>query len=117
MTKGQTVIENHSCPEAPTNTQGVVDYPHRDGSTYVHEKDGRRLAAQHHRVLAILRDGGWHTLAELSGTTKDPEASISARIRDLRKPRFGSYIVDRRRRDGRGQFEYRLRVGQLEIET
>lgn len=61
-----------------------------------------------------MKDGSWHTLPEIAAGTGDPEASISARLRDLRKPRFGSYVVDRRRRS-QGLFEYRLRVGQLEL--
>ena len=79
----------------------------RDGYTFDPALDGRRLAAQHNRVLAILKQGGWYTLAEIAALTHDPEASVSARIRDLRKPRFGKHTVDRRRRT-QGQFEYRL---------
>lgn len=88
--------------------------PHRDGSTYVHQRDGQRLASQHHRVLAILRDGREHTLSELHALTGDPEASVSARIRDLRKPRFGSYLIERTY-VRRGLHTYRLIVGQLEL--
>jgi hypothetical protein len=81
--------------------------PHRDGSTYVHERDARRLAGQHCRVLAAMQDGLEHTLAELAKITRDPEASISARLRDLRKPRFGSHDIQRRYVE-RGLFRYRL---------
>jgi DNA-binding IclR family transcriptional regulator len=88
--------------------------PARDGSTYVHERDARRLAGQHCRVLAYLKDGQWHTLAEIAEHTGDPEASVSARLRDLRKPKFGGYIVEREY-VARGLFRYRLRVGQLEL--
>lgn len=83
----------------------------RDGSTYVHERDGRRLAAQHHRVLACLRDKGWWTLKQLHVATNDPEASISARLRDLRKPKFGAHIIEREYVE-RGLWRYRLVVGQ-----
>jgi hypothetical protein len=86
----------------------------RDGATYDHQRDARRLACQHNRVLAFMRDSKWHALSEIAEATGDPEASISARIRDLRKPRFGSYVVERRYVE-RGLFEYRLLVGQLEI--
>lgn len=79
----------------------------RDGSTYVHERDGVRLHKQHERVLLALRNGAWWTLAQLSTHTGDPEASVSARLRDLRKPRFGSHEIDRRY-VRRGLFEYRL---------
>jgi hypothetical protein len=100
--------------QAPTKPQGLAQIPHRDGATYVHELDGQRLHRQHNRVCALMRDGVWRTLAEIAAATGDPEASVSARLRDLRKPRFGSYLVDRQRR-GPGLFEYRLRVGQLEL--
>jgi hypothetical protein len=86
----------------------------RDGATYDHARDGRRLAAQHHRVLAYLRDGQWHTLSQIASYTKDPEASVSARLRDLRKPQFGSYLIERRY-VRRGLHEYRLVIGQLEL--
>lgn len=84
----------------------------RDGATYSHIRDGSRLAAQHHRVLARLRDGEWWTLRRLSQATGDPEASISARLRDLRKARFGSHIIERQYVE-RGLWRYRLVIGQL----
>jgi hypothetical protein len=91
-----------------------VDFPHRDGATYQHARDGQRLHSQHHRVLAILRDGREHTLSELHQLTGDPEASVSARIRDLRKARFGSYRIERTY-VRRGLHTYRLVLGQLEL--
>jgi hypothetical protein len=88
--------------------------PHRDGATFDPARDGQRLAAQHHRVLARLRDGEWWTLRRLAQATGDPEASISARLRDLRKERFGSHLIERRYVE-RGLFQYRLVLGQLEL--
>ncbi len=54
--------------------------------------------------------GWWWTLREISQHTGDPEASISARLRDLRKARFGAHTVNRRRRGDptKGVFEYQL---------
>lgn len=102
---------------SPTgNPQAVVENVRFDGATYDHGRDARRLAAQHNRVLALMRDGSWRTLAAIAAHTKDPEASVSARLRDLRKARFGAYKVERRY-VARGLFEYRLLVGQLELET
>lgn len=85
--------------------------PCRDGATYQHQRDGKRLAAQHHRVLAAMRDNGWWTLSELHRATGDPEASISARLRDLRKPRFGGHVIEREYVE-RGLFRYRLKNQQ-----
>ena len=86
----------------------------RDGITYDHARDARRLAGQHARVLAFMRDGEWHTLAEIASHTRDPEASISARLRDLRKPRFGAHNIERQYVE-RGLWRYRLVVEQLEL--
>lgn len=57
-----------------------------------------------------MNDGKWRTLSEISALTGDGEASISARLRDLRKDEFGGLNVDRRRRgdESRGLFEYRV---------
>jgi hypothetical protein len=68
-----------------------------DGSTYDPEFDRERLNRQYDRVFAAMQDGRWHTLSQLHARTGDPEASISARLRDMRKPRFGEHIVDEER--------------------
>lgn len=81
--------------------------PDFDGVTYERERDQDRLRAQLGRVRAAMLDHAWHTLPGLSNTTGDPEASISARLRDLRKEKFGGYTVERRYLDG-GLWEYRL---------
>lgn len=73
----------------------LATIPERDGQTYDHARDGARLAGQHARVLAFMRDERWHTLAEIALHTRDPESSVSARLRDLRKPKFGGHTVER----------------------
>jgi len=96
----------------------MIGIPHRDGVTYSHQRDGRRLARQHNRVFALMKDGKWRTLAEISLITGDPEASISARLRDFSKPQFksiyGAYAKERRY-FRRGQWRYRLVTGQMEL--
>ena len=81
-----------------------------DGITYEPKHDLVRLGAQMMRVYSTMRDRQWRTLAEISAITDDPEASISARLRDLRKERFGEHAVERRRRGHaeKGLHEYRL---------
>lgn len=85
---------------------------HRDeappfgGETYEPARDGERLAAQLGRVRTALSDHDWHTLWDLETRTGDPQASISARIRDLRKEKFGGHQVDRRYEDA-GLWAYR----------
>lgn len=77
-----------------------------DGSTYEPALDRRRLTGQLLRVWEVVRNGQWYTLAGLEILTGDPQASISSRLRDLRKPRFGGYVVERRR--VLGTHEYRV---------
>lgn len=86
-----------------------------DGETYNDDVDFARLARQLDRVFAAMRvhsgtPGKWQTLGEIAALTGDPEASISARLRDLRKPRCGALRVDRRHRGPaeRGLYEYKL---------
>lgn len=80
-----------------------------DGATYDPDQDESRLARQINRVWRAMNDGGWHTLADLSLQTGVPEASISARLRDFRKPRFGGHVVLRERAGG-GLWRYKLVV-------
>ena len=78
-----------------------------EGRTYEPTQDKGRLSAQHTRVVHAMQDGQWRTLAEIEAKTGAPQASISARLRDLRKPQFGAHKVERRRRT-QGQYEYRV---------
>jgi len=63
------------------------------------------------RVYDAMRGGDWRTLGEIELLTGDPQASVSARLRDLRK-RYGKDNLLRRPRGNRsnGLFEYRLTV-------
>lgn len=87
-----------------------------DGETYNKHIDGNRLTSQFDRVHGLMLDGQWRTLGEIAEAISYPpydqasEAGVSARLRDLRKPRFGGYEVERRRRHGAGLYEYRLIV-------
>ena len=78
-----------------------------DGTTIEPERDNNRLAKQMNRVLTVVEDGNWHSIQYISRITGDPESSVSARLRDLRKPRWGSRTVERRYM-GKGWFQYRL---------
>lgn len=78
-----------------------------DGATFEKARDGKRLNAQLASVFRAMRDGKWHTLSELHALTGAPEASVSARIRDCKKTKFGGHTVERRFVT-RGLFEYRL---------
>jgi hypothetical protein len=77
------------------------------GETYDPTLDKVRLKAQLVRVRELMRDGKWRSLSEIAATTGDPEASVSARLRNLRQPKHGLWTVDRRRRS-QSLWEYRL---------
>lgn len=80
-----------------------------DGRTMDEDPDApRRLSGQMLRVVQAMADGRWRTLAELTAIVKPAtEASVSARLRDLRKPKFGAHQVDRRLVEP-GLYEYRV---------
>lgn len=80
---------------------------YRDGDTFDARRDTDRLNRQMHNVYTLMADHDWHTLVELSGRADAPEASVSARIRDLRKPKFGGHTIDRRYVHA-GVWEYRM---------
>lgn len=86
------------------NIPAVAEF---DGETIEPARDHDRLRAQLHRVLNAVSDHEWKTLLKLSMETGDPEASVSARLRDLRKDKFGGYTIERRYAGG-GLWEYRL---------
>jgi len=88
--------------------QTLFDLPAEfDGDTYSPKRDHDRLNAQLRRVRDLMLDGEWRTLREIAVATGDPEASVSARLRDLRKPKFGHMTVERRY-VGDGLFQYRI---------
>ena len=80
------------------------------GSDYDDSHDHVRLSGQIKRVRDLMSDHAWRTLDEIAINTGDPQASVSAQLRHLRKPRFGGNTVDKRPRGNRsnGLFEYRV---------
>lgn len=84
--------------------------PRFDGESFDPELDADRLSRQLDAVRRWMLTHEWQTLVEVAigaGYTEAAVASISARLRDLRKPKFGNYLVERRRR-GAGIWEYRV---------
>lgn len=77
------------------------------GETFVPRLDEARLTGQLRRVRDLMSDGLWRSLSEIAEKAECSEASASARLRDLRKPKFGFFTVDRKR-IGPGLFSYRL---------
>lgn len=87
-----------------------------NGPEYASAMDKERLTKQIGRVYQCMSDGRWRTLSEIASITGDGESSISAQLRHLRKPKFGSHEVSRRPRGDRqhGLFEYRLEIPFVE---
>ena len=80
---------------------------HFNGPDYVPQRDDERLTSQLLRVKNAMLCGEWKSLRQLESETGDPQSSISAQLRHLRKERFGSYLVEKRY-SGNGLFEYRI---------
>ena len=66
-----------------------------NGADYQPERDNERLSGQLQRIFDCMKAGHWRTLPQIARLTGDPEASISAQLRHLRKPRFGGHTVNR----------------------
>lgn len=84
----------------------MIDF---DGATYDPALDRDRLLKQMGRVYQFMLDGCWHTLAEIHAYAGGSETACSSRVRDLRKPKFGSHDVWTDRRAG-GVWVYRLAI-------
>jgi hypothetical protein len=76
------------------------------GATFDAALDAARLGAQQRKVYDLMQDGAWRTLYEIACKTGAPEASASARLRDLRR---AGLVVERRRMASMpGLWEYRV---------
>ena len=84
--------------------------PRFDGAAFDVALDQARLTTQLQRIRELMLDGVWRTLGEIEQATGYPQASISAQLRHLRRARFGSYQVDKRRRGPGRQGLWELRV-------
>ncbi len=80
-----------------------------DGYTYDPAKDGERLATLQQRVMRTMASGHWYTLRALQAICGGSETSISARIRDCRKSRWGNRVIETRRTAEPGVWEYRMK--------
>lgn len=85
-----------------------------NGSDYRPTRDDVRLTGQLLRIWNVMSDGVWRTLGQIAAMTGDPEASVSAQLRHLRKPRFGSHEVEKVHM-GSGLYRYRLLANRVEL--
>ena len=77
------------------------------GATYDHRFDYERLHGQLKAVFDLMRDGRWRTLSDIGTAVEGSEASLSARLRDLRKAKYGAHQIQRESVGG-GLFRYRM---------
>jgi hypothetical protein len=66
------------------------------GADYRAPRDQARLSTQLERVKDAMIDGQWRSLEQIADLAQAPQTSVSAQLRNLRKPEFGSWLVDRR---------------------
>src|SRR4051812_45812901 len=78
-----------------------------DGETYEPNRDHARMRGQLLAVYTLMLDGRWRTLADIERVTSGSQAAISARLRDLRKEKYGSHTVNREH-IVEGLFKYQL---------
>ncbi len=89
--------------------------PKYAGPDYDPQLDQKRLTGQINDIFELMKDQRWRTLREIEDLTNHPAASISAQLRHLRKPEFGSHEVNKQRREGleqNGVWEYQLLIKQ-----
>jgi DNA-binding transcriptional MerR regulator len=78
-----------------------------DGDDYVHDRDKKRLGTQLDQIRDFMEGKEYLTLQEISDATGHPHSSVSAQIRNLRKERFGSRVIDRKYISN-GLYSYKL---------
>ena len=82
-----------------------------DGAGFDPDLDGERLARQLRAIrdyLFGLEGDRFATVGEIASALGFPECSVSAQLRNLRKPRHGGYKIESRRLTETGLFGYRL---------
>ena len=81
--------------------------PDFDGETYDTTRDHDRLSRQLRLVFTLIQDGQWRTPEDFEARLGERWASVSARLRDLRKDKFGGFCIVRQSLGG-GLFRYAL---------
>lgn len=89
-------------PKGSLWSQEIEAKPTFKGATFDAKRDGPRLTRQLDRVRDFMADRRWHTLKEIGDALDAPQASVSARLRDLKAEH--RYV-------GKGLWEYRVVEG------
>lgn len=78
-----------------------------DGRTFDQDRDGDRLKNALERVRRLLRSGRAWTAVELAEAAGCSETGVTARVRDLRKAKFGGHVIESKCVAG-GKWTYRM---------
>lgn len=62
------------------------------------------------RIARILADGQWRNARAIARRLHLSTAGVTARLRDLRKDEFGGHVIQLRRPERPGVYDYRLVV-------
>lgn len=82
-----------------------------DSESYCDEIDYKPLRGQLALIFALIKDGEYRTLADIVDECGGRIKSTAARLRDLRKPEYGSYIVDKKLVEGKKTtWEYAIKI-------
>lgn len=88
-----------------------------NSTAIAHEREeATQLDAIRDLMLEVADRGKWLTLDEIAGITEFGEASVSAQLRHLRKPRHGRFRVEKRRRSD-GETERGREIGLWEYQV
>jgi hypothetical protein len=98
---------NTASPETRTGPPTGTMILEKTRDQFEDPDEGVRLGTQAQAVYSLMLDGNWRSLRDIAEDTGFPEASISARLRDLRKPEFGGLRVEHMNM-GKGHWLYRL---------
>lgn len=106
----ELMFHEHPAPAGAVPMAGSEDVSDPKGDSFEPEHDQARLAAQFNGVLSLMLGSQWRTLGEIAKVTGYPEASVSARLRQIRNEHGEKYEVSKRRRGdpSAGLFEYQV---------
>lgn len=90
------------------STLSLFDFSPRFDGPGLNDADNKRLGKQLELVKALMLDGRWRTPDEVIKQACCSPAGVTARLRDLRKEKFGGFHVERRRREGTFVYEYKV---------
>jgi biotin operon repressor len=85
----------------------IFDVQPRFDGPDLEPSDHLRLSRTLQKLIALMADGKLRTLHEIADAIGCSEAAASARVRDLRKSKFGAFQVDRIRHGN--TFWYRVK--------